>query len=162
MPHAAWAWQPVPWLANTYVTFFCFPVQWALHRASPCCAAQTSLLPDAGWHHLIIRAVQRPSKVRESHSPPLPQPLCQQRRKTTVSGRVSSNLPQRSDTLPFYLHPLQTTGLLFPNRPEITSPLPPTARASCQRARSRGSATWRRAASATSRVCVGGGGREPP
>lgn len=89
-------------------------MQRALHRASPRGATQTSLLPDTGWHHLGIGAVQRPSEVRESHGPPLPQPLCQQRGKTSASERVSSNLPrsQRSDTLPFHLHPLQTIGLL--------------------------------------------------
>uniref|UniRef100_A0A8C0KIB3 Ig-like domain-containing protein n=1 Tax=Canis lupus dingo TaxID=286419 RepID=A0A8C0KIB3_CANLU len=40
-------------------------VQWALHRASPSRATQTSVLPDAGWHHLTIRAVQRSSEARE-------------------------------------------------------------------------------------------------
>uniref|UniRef100_A0A8C2NWG2 Ig-like domain-containing protein n=1 Tax=Capra hircus TaxID=9925 RepID=A0A8C2NWG2_CAPHI len=45
--------------------FLVIQVQWALHRASPFCAAQTSLLPDAGWHHLTIRAVQRPSEACE-------------------------------------------------------------------------------------------------
>uniref|UniRef100_A0A8C0WBF2 Ig-like domain-containing protein n=1 Tax=Castor canadensis TaxID=51338 RepID=A0A8C0WBF2_CASCN len=40
-------------------------VQWALHWASPSCATQTSLLPDPGWHHLTIRAVQCPSQACE-------------------------------------------------------------------------------------------------
>uniref|UniRef100_A0A452URQ5 Ig-like domain-containing protein n=1 Tax=Ursus maritimus TaxID=29073 RepID=A0A452URQ5_URSMA len=40
-------------------------VQRALHRASPSRAAQTSVLPDTGWHHLTVRAVQRPSEARE-------------------------------------------------------------------------------------------------
>uniref|UniRef100_A0A8C6RZE8 Ig-like domain-containing protein n=1 Tax=Nannospalax galili TaxID=1026970 RepID=A0A8C6RZE8_NANGA len=40
-------------------------VQWALHRASPRYATQTSLLPDPGWYHLTIRAVQCPSQARE-------------------------------------------------------------------------------------------------
>lgn len=62
-------------LANIiHVTFICFPVQRALHRASPSRAAQTSVLPDTGWHHLTVRAVQRPSKVRESRGPPFPRP----------------------------------------------------------------------------------------
>uniref|UniRef100_A0A2I2Y4A8 ADAMTS like 1 n=1 Tax=Gorilla gorilla gorilla TaxID=9595 RepID=A0A2I2Y4A8_GORGO len=40
-------------------------VQWALHWASPSCATQTSLLPDTGWHHLTIRAVQCSSEACE-------------------------------------------------------------------------------------------------
>lgn len=62
-------------LANIIrVTFICFPVQRALHRASPSRATQTSVLPNTGWHHFTIRAVQRPSQVRESHGPPFPRP----------------------------------------------------------------------------------------